>query len=98
MEIKDAPGGTLIDEDVLAVDWKGTAFLDLWEILDINPGVYIWAHDDATNLVKDRALADLTVDTWDIEEGLVQGTSRSGSGCSGNYWSGRTNNGCFRRW
>ncbi len=75
LEIYDSPGGGWIYDDVVGTDGCGFAFLDLWEVVDLYPGTYIWAHDDATNLVKDLELRYLTLDYWDPGEGLVEGTA-----------------------
>lgn len=78
VEVYESVGGTLLEQWDLPTDGNGHAFLELDGVIDLVPGSYIWARDQATNLVKDLELYNLSLDIWEPENGYVAGTADPG--------------------
>jgi len=74
IEIYDAGGSPLLTKIVLT-DWNGRGWFNRQEGINLQPGTFIRASDDTSGLVKELTLENISVDVFDIENDLVQGTA-----------------------
>ena len=78
LDIYDSFGGEHQHTEALVTNEHGDAFFENIEIVDLHPGTFITARDEATHLVKELEMRFLTLDMYDPGADLVAGTADPG--------------------
>jgi len=78
LDIYDSFEGEHQHTEILGTNEHGNATFDNVDIVDLHPGTFITARDEATNLVKELEMSYLTLDVYDPGLNLVAGTADPG--------------------